>query len=145
MLILSQAVPPSPLNRRLNVLQVLGAYTLPLLVAARFRPEHHPLFHVTFAVAEPTGMSRLGEVHNMKDILVILAGVSHSEMEPLLVAPRVGVDLDVHLIVSRINPICLEQITRLKKTVHQQHVSVVVAVKLYFVHFVIRQVLVQFL
>ena len=107
MLILSQAVPTSPLDRRLNILQVLGAYTLPLLVSARFRPEHHPLFHVTFAIAEPTGIPRLGEVHNMKDILVILACVSYSEMEPLLVPPRVGVDLDVHLIVSRINPICL--------------------------------------
>ena len=141
-MILGQAVPPTSLYGRLYVLQVLGADALPLLVASQLRPEHHPLLHVAFSIAIPTGKPRLSEVHNVEDVFVILAGVADSEMEPLLVTSRVCVDLDVHLVVGGVNSVGLEQITRLKQAVHEEHVAIVVTVQLHFVHFVVCEVLV---
>lgn len=61
----------------------------------------------------------------MELVLLVLAHVSDSEVEPLLMAFGIGVDLHVEVVLFRTDSIGLEQITRLNHAVTQKHVIVI--------------------
>ena len=96
-------------NRRLHKLELSDR--LPLLALTFGRVVHHSMLQFRASQAW------LREVHQVEHKLLLAHCVRYSEMEPLLVAPRVGVNLHVHLVVCRVNPVCLQKITRLKETI----------------------------
>lgn len=97
-----------------NKLQLGRTNCFPFLRATHVGLIQNPLLQLRLAVACAPSYTRLCEVHNVEEVLPMLARVLDPKIEPLLVALRIGVHLHVHVIISGVYPIGLEQIARLK-------------------------------
>lgn len=73
----------------------------------------------------------LGEVHDAEDVATVFLGVANAEVEPLLVAARVGVHLHVQLVLCRAHVLRLQQVSALKDRVKDQNVIVVLGEQLF--------------
>ena len=57
------------------------------------------------AVTRSASDAWLGEVHDLEHVLAVFLCVAHSEVEPLLMAACVGVDLHVKAVLMRSNSV----------------------------------------
>ena len=85
----------------LDKLQFFWADTHPLGVLTVLRLVHNTLVKLIPAIPRPTRDSRLGEVHQLQDVLAVFASVAHFEVEPLLMTARVRVNLHVQTVFGR--------------------------------------------
>ena len=115
------------LNFCFDKLELFWADTHPFWVLARLRLVHYSLKKLIFAVTWATCDAWLCEVHQFKEVLAVLASVSGSKVEPLLVASRICVHLHIKAVLTGRYSIGSQKITRLKNCIDQHDIPIVFA------------------
>lgn len=101
----------SPLHPWLNKLELIRPDTLPFRTP-KFWLENYSLSQFRFPSSRSPRDAWLCEVLDMKLVLSAFAGVSYSEIKPLLVPFCVRIYLHVHVVFVRRNPVRLKQVSR---------------------------------
>lgn len=94
-----------------------------MLTDLRF--EHYSLKEFVLPVSTATCNAWFCEIHNLKDVLSVFTCVAHSKVEPLLVTPRVCIDLHVQAVLARGDSVGPKQVATLENSVNEKDISVV--------------------